>query len=207
MQETVDFKIGWFKPLVAAVALLLLLGAFGLSTTSVDAQQGPPGLDNFCDAQGPWGDGRCTRGTFQQIRWHFECGWFMARFDDGRLKREDVPRMCHSVLPPPPPPRPLPPELDRPRLCLADLLNPGTTLCLVGVNDLWRLNDQGAPIFRSLAIQAPDPAAALLLCQRAVSSFTSVNAQLLHEFNPGFPANRYICEPSLQITPIFSTAP
>jgi hypothetical protein len=51
--------------------------------------------DNECYPGGTMHD-RCGNSE-----WAWECGWYIARFNDGRLSREAVPLRCEILLPPP----------------------------------------------------------------------------------------------------------
>lgn len=51
-------------------------------------------IDNWCDAGGPWSDGRCTS------EWYWTCGWYMVRFESGEIGRFEVNSACNSLLPP-----------------------------------------------------------------------------------------------------------
>lgn len=50
--------------------------------------------ENLCYPGGAWGDGRCVND------WFWTCGYYLARFSDGRLPRSGVPTMCGSALAP-----------------------------------------------------------------------------------------------------------
>lgn len=57
-------------------------------------------LDNWCDAGGPWGDGRCNAETEALTKWFYTCGWYMARYERGEFSRGQVDSSCLNLLPP-----------------------------------------------------------------------------------------------------------
>ncbi len=75
------------------IILLVLLAAVPI----VNAGEN---LDNWCDAGGPWGDGRCNAETEALTQWYYTCGWYMARFERGEFSRGQVNSSCLNLLPP-----------------------------------------------------------------------------------------------------------
>lgn len=80
------------RVLVMMVAILTV--ALNL-TTLADAPQPEPGsrADNECNPGGTMA-GKCTND------WEWKGGWYIARFNDGILRREEVPTEYHFLLPP-----------------------------------------------------------------------------------------------------------
>ena len=61
--------------------------------------------DNECYTGGTMA-GKCDNGfhadgsvTAAEVEWAWNCGWYMARFNDGTIDREQVPDECESLLP------------------------------------------------------------------------------------------------------------
>ncbi len=61
--------------------------------------------DNECYTGGTMA-GKCDNGfhadgsaTGAEVEWAWKCGWYMARFNDGTLTREQVPDECGILLP------------------------------------------------------------------------------------------------------------
>src|SRR5690349_9677480 len=81
------------------------------SVLSIHAQDGDsipkPGTpsDNECYSGGTMA-GKCDNGfhadgstTPDEIAWAWRCGWYMARFNEKSISRDDVPSDCSSLLP------------------------------------------------------------------------------------------------------------
>jgi hypothetical protein len=73
-----------------------------------DAEEAEPftRADNECYAGGTM-EGRCNQdvdgdGIVSQAEtdWAWNCGWYMARYNDGELSRGEVPAWCAILLPP-----------------------------------------------------------------------------------------------------------
>jgi len=56
-----------------------------------------------CDSTDIDGDGEIEQG---EVDWHYTCGWFMIRFEEGLFTREEIPLTCLSLLPSEPKPEP-----------------------------------------------------------------------------------------------------
>lgn len=90
---------------------VLLLMVSLMSAITVQAQDAgatpEPGsrADNECYAGGTMA-GKCDNGfhndgstTPAEVEWAWRCGWYMARFNDGRIPRAEVPADCGILLP------------------------------------------------------------------------------------------------------------
>jgi hypothetical protein len=86
---------------------LVVLAALPLLAQE-DAEEAEPftRADNECYAGGTM-EGRCNQdvdgdGIVSQaeVDWAWNCGWYMARYNDGDLSRGEVPSWCASLLPP-----------------------------------------------------------------------------------------------------------
>ncbi len=94
------------------IGLLLLLGlCFILPVHAQDVSTTPePGsrADNECYTDGTM-EGKCGgRGfhadgsyTKAEVSWAWRCGWYMSRFNDGKISRNKVPSDCGILLPGP----------------------------------------------------------------------------------------------------------
>jgi hypothetical protein len=89
--------------------LVLLIFAFALPFMAQEAETEEPEpythADNECYAGGTM-EGRCNQdtngdGTVSQaeIDWAWNCGWYIARYNDGLFTRADVPSWCAVLLP------------------------------------------------------------------------------------------------------------
>lgn len=82
----------------------ILFILFSFTITSLLAQEPEIGTpqDNACNEGGVMWRENSVDGCTSD--WHWTCGWYMARFSDGRFSREQVPAVCASLLPPLPEP-------------------------------------------------------------------------------------------------------
>jgi uncharacterized low-complexity protein len=90
--------------IVVIVSLLSLIAVH-----AQDSEATPkPGTraDNECYAGGTM-DGKCGGDAFHadgshtqsEVDWAWKCGYYMARFNDGKISRSDVPSECGILLP------------------------------------------------------------------------------------------------------------
>jgi hypothetical protein len=57
-------------------------------------------VDNLCDAGQAWDDGRCEFDGYEGARaLTWTCGWYMARYWDGRFSAQDIPDFCQHYIP------------------------------------------------------------------------------------------------------------
>jgi len=93
--------------------LLIILFVLPLTVLAQDNTYNPAPespQDNECFAGGTM-EGKCSstdidgNGLIEdwEMNWHWECGWYLARFNNGVFSRSDIPRRCRSLLPPPQP--------------------------------------------------------------------------------------------------------
>jgi hypothetical protein len=91
--------------IIAIVCLRVIPASFAQSS---EAPSEPlTRADNECYTGGTM-EGRCDNGfradgtvTEADIAWAWACGWYMARFNDGTLSRDEVRTDCSVLLPPP----------------------------------------------------------------------------------------------------------
>ncbi len=86
----------WSLIAVIVVALSAVLGLGLIAAADSQPEPGTP-RDNACYEGGVMA-GKCT------LDWHWEGGWYLARFLSGDLTRQQVPDDFQILLPPPPPP-------------------------------------------------------------------------------------------------------
>lgn len=76
----------------ALFMILLIIGSL------ITAQEPRTPADNWCFEGGAWDDGRCGNGTEYENKWHWTCGWYMARFEAGTFTKTDLPVTCQSAF-------------------------------------------------------------------------------------------------------------
>ena len=79
------------------LTLVIVLAAVIVVQAEPDSPPGVPPDDedaNACYSGGSM-EGKCITD------WHWKCGWFLIRFEEGLLSRENFPQECETVLPPP----------------------------------------------------------------------------------------------------------
>ncbi len=78
---------------LSLLAIILLLTIGGIPAVSADEPLPETAEDNWCYPGGDWDDGRCV------TNWHWVCGWYMARYEAGKLSRPQILDMCKHLLP------------------------------------------------------------------------------------------------------------
>lgn len=89
--------------------IVSLLSLIAVHAQDSDATPKPGSrADNECYAGGTM-EGKCGGNGFHadgsstpaEVEWAWKCGYYMARFNDGKISRSDVPSECGILLPPP----------------------------------------------------------------------------------------------------------
>lgn len=82
------------KLLLSSLVVLLLISAL----TLVLGQSDSSSADNACFTGGVM-EGKCDLLTPEAREWAWMCGWYVARFYDGRLSADQVPSTCQNLIP------------------------------------------------------------------------------------------------------------
>ncbi len=95
-------RFGLLLGLVLVLCLVVPAYAQDVSTTPVPGTR----ADNECYTGGTM-EGKCGGNGFHadgshtqaEVDWAWKCGYYMARFNDGKISRTDVPSECGILLP------------------------------------------------------------------------------------------------------------
>lgn len=91
--------------LYLTLCLLLIVSVVALIPASAQDNTPTPDPNNACNPGGAMA-GKCNSGFHAdgkispaEIEWAWKCGWYMARYYEGTITRDQVPDECSSLLP------------------------------------------------------------------------------------------------------------
>lgn len=89
----------WMIPIGLAILMVTTIGVITNTQQTYAQTTDNRAVDNWCDADGLWGDGRCDAAPSEAERdWLWVTGWYLGQYYSGNLTCPEIPRYVQLMV-------------------------------------------------------------------------------------------------------------